>query len=304
MSLTPRRNLGLKAVSLVLAYATWAFVVGRSPGVRFINAPLEFATPDNLVVTDYSPREVRVRLQGESPLLDRLSEQNVYARVQLEPTMRTGRAQKIGVQEREILGVPNGISKEIITPSLTVAVERRVTKNVAVRVRTIGSPPQGFRVVQAATEPQTVEISGPEGAVHAVEQVWTEAIDTKNHKRAFTGTIDLVRPDPLVTLKPDNVRVNVFVDEVSRPIEILAPVRSSDAQFVPDPANVRVVLEGPPTLVQRARAAVTAIADASGLPPRGGQVPLQIAFSGFAPDEAARIRIVLTDPARVRLRRP
>ncbi len=228
MSLTPRRNLGLKAVSLVLAYATWAFVVGRSPGVRFINAPLEFATPDNLVVTDYSPREVRVRLQGESPLLDRLSEQNVYARVQLEPTMRTGRAQKIGVQEREILGVPNGISKEIITPSLTVAVERRVTKNVAVRVRTSGSPPQGFRVVQAATEPQTVEISGPEGAVHAVEQVWTEAIDTKNHKRAFTGTIDLVRPDPLVTLKPDNVRVNVFVDEVSRPIEILAPVRSSE----------------------------------------------------------------------------
>ena len=299
-----RRNVGLKLVSLVLAFVTWVIVVGRSPGVRFVNAPVEFLAPEGLTVVDYSPREVRVRLQGDAPVLDRLSEQNVYARVQVEAGLRPNRPQKIAVQDREILGVPSGVSKEIVTPALTVILERKLTKTVPVRVRITGSPPQGYRVAQATAEPQSVEVSGPDASIRAVDQIWTEPVDPKSHKRAFTAQTDLIRPpDALVTLKPDSVRVSVLIDEVPRPLELLVSVRSNDETYAPEQAYVRAVLEAPPTLAPRIRGVVVAVADASGLGGRGGPAPVRLEFPGLAADEAARIRVVLVDPARVRLKK-
>jgi hypothetical protein len=296
-----RSNVRLKLFSLVLAYIAWAYVVSRSPGVRFINAPVEFQPPEGIVVADYNPREVRVRLQGDAPVLSKLSEQNVYARVQLEPGLRTNRPQRVAVQEREILGVPQGVGKEIITPALTVVLERKATKTVPVRVRLSGAPPAGWRVGEAVSDPPAVEVSGPEGSTRGVEQIWTEPVDVKNRKRGFTVPADLIRPDALVTLKPETVRLNLVIDEIARPLTLQVPVRPSDEAFTADPSVVKAVLEGPPSLLDRVRGNIVAVADTAAAPARGGGVTVRLEFPDLSLGEASRLRVVLLDPSHVRL---
>ncbi len=298
-----RENLGLKLVSLVLAFGGWVYVVGRSPVVRFISAPVEFIAPDGLAVTDYQPREVRVRVQGDAPQLARLSEQNVYARVQLESGMRIGRATKIGVQERDVLGVPPGVVREVVSPPLMVTVERRLVRTVPVRVKMEGRAPDGFTVTRAWSEPASVELSGPEDAIRGVDQIWTEAVNVRSHQRPFTATSELVRVDPLVVLRPETVRVNVIVDEVAKQQDVTVPLAAAPAGTTFEPGKVRVRLEGPPSVLQKLKDGVVATPDLGPLDGKPGMASIQITYPGLPADQSSRLRVVLLDPGRVRVRR-
>lgn len=294
-----RRNLGLKIFSLLLAYGTWAYVAGLSPSVRFVNAPLELSGPEALVVVDYQPRELRVRLEGDAPQLNRAV--NVYARVRLDAAARSGQ-QRITVQDRDVVGVPNGVTRELQTPVVTVTLERRTDRKVAVRVRFAGEPAPGYRIVRATTEPASVEASGPESAVRTLDAVYTEALDPSTYRMPFTRPAILVRPDALVTLQPDEVTTTVIIEEVPTTTEYDLPIESNDPLLEPEPARVKVRLEGPPSLLERLRPRITAVADvaASG---RGGSAPVRLVMGDLTADEAARIRIQQLDPPRVRLRR-
>ncbi len=296
-----RRNVGLKVVSLVLAYVAWAYVVSRSPGVRFVNAPVEISAPDGLAVVDYEPREVRVRLEGDAPLIRRLSEQSVYVRIQLEGTLRAGR-QRVAVLDRNVLGAPQGTSKEVLTPAITVTLQRRVTRNVPVRVRLTGTPPSGYRVTEARPDPALVEVSGPEDALRAVDQIVTEPLDPRAHSQSVTMRSPLVKPDPLATVRPDSVAVRLEIDEVPAPLELLLPVLSRADGFEADPARVRVVIEGPPSLLPRVGENVTAfVATDAGV--RAGTAAVRLDYGSLPEDVQARIRVVLLDPGRVHLKR-
>ena len=295
-----RRNWGLKLFSLLLAYVAWAYVVSRSPSVRFVSVPVEFVPPEGMAILDYNPREVRVRLQGDAPVLNRLNEQGLYARVQLEPSLKAGRPQKIAVQDREVIGVPNGLLREIVTPSLTVTVEKRVVRSVPVRVRLGDPPPTGFRVVKSWAEPDVVEISGPEESMRSVTEIQTEPVDARNHRRPFTALQSLTKPDALVSLRPEAVRVNILAEEVPGPVEMTLPVRPNLDGFDVDPAVVKAVIEAPPSLLQRISGRVAAVADVDG---RSSTAGVRLDFGALALDETAKIRVLALDPARVRVRR-
>jgi YbbR domain-containing protein len=297
-----RRNLGLKVFSLVLAYLTWAVVVGRSPGVRFITAPVEVEAPDGMLVADYQPREVRVRLEGDAPLLNRLLAQNVYARVRMDPAARAG-TQRVTVLDRDLQGVPSGIAREVVTPLVTATLERKLLRTVNVRARFKGEPPKGYRISRALVEPATTEASGPDAALRQVEIVITEPIDVTTRTAPFTTAADLVRPDPLISLKPDIVRVTAMLEEIPVAVEFERPIVSNDPAFEPEPERVRIRLEGPPSLIERLRDRLTAVADAAAAAGRGNVAPVRLDMGDLNADEAARVRVVSVDPARVRLRR-
>lgn len=297
-----RRNLALKIISLVLAYVAWVYVVSRSPGVRFVNAPVEVDAPEGVAIVDYDPREVRVRLEGDAPLINRLSEQNVYVRARIEGSLRPGR-HRVTILERDVLGLPPGVARELLTPAINVSVQRRVSRKVPVRVRIAGFAPEGYRVLSSTADPASVEISGPEDALRAIDQVWTEPVDPRRSQRSFTERAEIVRPDPLATIRPDIVTVTVSIDEVAAPLELQLPVSSLLPGFEADPPRVRVVVEGPPSLLTRVGERITAFVggDAG---TRGGTVPVRLDFSGISADDQARLRVTVVDPARVRLRRP
>ncbi len=298
-----RRNLGLKIFSLVLAYLTWAVVVGRSPAVRFITAPVEVEAPAGMLVAEYQPREVRVRLEGDAPQLNRLLEQNVYARVRVDPTSARPGPQRVTVLDRDLQGIPSGVAREVVTPLVTATLERKATRPVNVRARFTGDPPKGYRIVRTEIDPPTVEASGPEAALRQVDAVVTEPIDPTAETRPFTRATDLLRPDPLVSLEPEVVRVTAVIEEIPVPAEFELPIVSNDPVFEPEPARVRVRLEGPPSLIDRLRSRLTAVGDAAATEGRGGTAAVRLDMGDLNADELARVRIVVVDPQRVRLRR-
>lgn len=297
------QNLGIKIFSLVLAYMSWAYVVGRSPGVRFVNAPVEFAVPDNLSVISYEPREVRVRLQGDVTALNRLLEQNVYARVALDQVAPVGRSHRVLVQERDILGVPSGIMREVQEPVIKVTLERRNLKTVPVRVRVSGMPPAGYQVARAWADPAVVEIGGPESVLRTVSEVSTEDVDITGKRASFTAEAPVARPDALVSLKPERIRVYVTVEEVPGPMDLEVPLAINDPAFTTDIETIKVRLEGAPSLLERVSGQLRATADASAVTGRAGTAPVRLDFGTLSSDEAASVRVALLEPARVRVRR-
>lgn len=297
-----RRNLGLKIFSLVLAYLTWAVVVGRSPGLRFINAPIELEPPDGMFVIGYQPREVRVRLEGDAPQLTRLAEQNVYARVRLDARSRVG-SQRISVQERDLQGIPSGIAREIVDPLITATLERRATRMVEVRPRFTGEPARGYRIVRTEIDPPVVEVSGPEPALRSIEAVLTEPLDPTARNAPFAVRADLVRPDPLVTLKPNQVRATVIIEEIPVVLDLELPIVANDPGFAPETARVRVRLEGPPSLLKRLRERVSALADIGALEGRTATAPVRLDMGDLTAGEQGQVRIVGMEPQKVRVRR-
>jgi len=86
-------NLGLKVISLVLAFSLWYIVAGERGTEIVVSIPLEFRNlAESLEVIEESAQQVEVRLRGSSDFLRALSPQEIQAAVDLsdaEPGEKT-----------------------------------------------------------------------------------------------------------------------------------------------------------------------------------------------------------------------
>lgn len=301
-----RKNLGLKLTSLLLAYIAWAFVVSRSPGVRFVKAPVDVTPPEGMVVTDYSPKEVQLRLEGDAPLINRLSEGAIYARVPVDAGLKTGKPQKVAIREKDIQGAPAGAIKEFIPNLLTVILEPRVAKTVPVKVRVTGAPPPGYKVYRILSEPSIVEISGPPAALRSVREVQTDEIHLTKRTRPAIESMGVSPADTqllsLLQVRPEQVQVSILVDASPRSKSLDLPVVVPSRGFVAEPNRVRVKVEGPPAILNKLPGKAVVIAEEGGDLSWGGFVTPKVDFH-LPYDESARLQVQLIDPGKVRLKR-
>jgi len=204
-------NLGLKALSVLLAFFFWAFVKGNTQGEMTVRVPVEVnKVPNGLMVVDLDPTEVAVRLRGLTARLKTLGAQEVRLKVDLNDA-------RPGVNTFLLLPqnvkAPAGIEVVAVSPSeLKVRVSQVVRKRVPVRVELKGDPPPGVSLGPITVDPPVVWVSGPREVVRDLEAVRTEPIDVG----ALKGTVELEVPLsrgilPLQAIEPDRVKVRLEV---------------------------------------------------------------------------------------------
>jgi YbbR domain-containing protein len=213
----PFRHIGLKLLSIGIAILMWLVIGGEETVERGLRVPLELQQfPAGLELLGDVPTTADVRVRGASGPVGRLGPGDVVAVLDLR-SARPG--ERLFHLTPEQVRAPFGVEVVQVTPA-TVAV---VFENTASRVVPItpdieGRPAPGFVVGGSTTEPQTVEVVGPESAVQRATEALTEPVSVADARDRVKETVTVGTLDRALRLRtPLNALVTVEI--VPAPLE-------------------------------------------------------------------------------------
>jgi YbbR domain-containing protein len=296
-------NIPLKLVSLGLAALLWFVIAGEKTSEMGVSAHLELQSfPKDLEVTGEPVDAVEVRLRASPGIIQRIGPGDVSAQVDLAGL---DEGEHIVHLTEKSIRMPFGVKVVKITPSiLTLNLERTLQKVVPVRPRLVGRPASGFEVGEIKADPVEVRIAGPRSRVATVESAFTEPLSVEGALTSVTGVVNMGLEDPMLrVMGSPRVRATVAVREVegTRALDGV-PVEVRAGAGALRPASVRVVLEGPASLLRSLQPLdVRPFVDLSSLP-AGSDAPVTVEL---APGHSAlRVKQVSPPSVSVRPARP
>jgi len=299
-----RKNLGLKAFSLLLTIVLWSSIVSRAPEVGTFRIPIEFDTSDDQILVDSELREAEVRLEGDTTALSRVPLANLHALVSVK-NLSAGPHTLVIVPD-EIQRVPRGITKvEVLTSGFKITLDTRRTALLPVVIRRAGEVPQGYSVINISVQPTDVEVSGPASSFEGIGEIPTESLDLSQEKASFTRLVKLVPQGRLMRAAPSSVRVSVEIEELATTEQLLLQVIPSIEGWTAEPAQVTATLEAPPSLLPRLKEALSARILVDNLPAAAGGEP--VVTLDWGPLDIAglpRVQVVEISPSRVHAHPP
>jgi YbbR domain-containing protein len=291
------RHIGLKILSLALAALLWLVVAGEQIVERALRIPLEFTNlPPQLELVGEPPTVVDVRVRGSSGALSRVAAGELVAVLDL----RTARAgQRLFHLTGADVRAPFGIEVVQLSPSnVSVAFEPSATKVVPVVPGVEGEPADGYVAGIVKSDPATVEVVGPTGAVARLTAAITEPVSIAGAKGPVTDMVNIGVADPTVRLvEPGSAEVTVNI--VGAPVEWAIagiPIRKPEqGSFELLPADVTVFVRGPRETRGSRVDDFEATIDTEGLRPGVFQLPVKVI-------PPARVGIIKIEPPHVRVR--
>ena len=208
-------NLGLKLLSLALALGLWRALALDQVTEIAVDVPIEFHNiPENLEISsEYIPR-AQIRVRGPQRVVRRLQAVDVSADIELsgmKPGERTFDLTADQIHQPRELEVV-----QIIPSQFHLAFDARLSRQVPVRPRVVGTFAPGYAIGHIVAEPSMVTISGPQKRVEAVEAAITDPIDASGTTDRSTFVRHAYISDPLVqVMNPNPVRVTVIMEKVS-----------------------------------------------------------------------------------------
>jgi len=298
MRYNPFRNLGLKALAVVLAVLLWITVAGEHVVERSFRVPLEFRNvPDALEIVGNTPDTVDVRLRGSSALLSRMQPGEIVAVLDLGGARAGSRLFHIRPDE---VRAPFGVEVSQIVPgTLPLELEKSARRRVPIVPATDGDPAPGFVIGRVSADPGMVEIVGPESRVRQVAEATTEPVTIKDAKARVRDGVTVGVADTSVRLAQPQI-AQVTVDIWPAPVEkqiVDVPVRYRNvaqgltAQL--SPRFVRLSIRGAEAALADVQTdSVQAFVDLAGLGTGRYNLRVQV-------DPAERFGVVAIEPAVV-----
>lgn len=164
------QDLGLKAISIVIAVVLWIVVLGSRPVEVTKEVPIEIITAPELMVSNEVPDRVSFRLSGPKAFLRAIRDRREEAiRVDL-----TGNRQSVVNYKffSDNIRLPIGVKVlSVNPPSIVARLETVRRKEVPVRLEFRGAPKDGLQIVRSEPRPPTVRIKGPESKIESVREV-------------------------------------------------------------------------------------------------------------------------------------
>jgi YbbR domain-containing protein len=248
-------HLGLKILAVTLAILLWVVIAGQKQGERSLRVPLEFQnTPEQLELTSNPPEYVDVRVRGPARTLAQLRSGDVVALVDLE-SARPGRRMFHIMQEH--VYVPPGVRVLLVQPStIPLQFEPSVSKTVPVAPMTDGEPASGFMLGRVVSNPDKVDVVGPESAMREVTQATTEPVSIAGATGRVTDIVTIGLAHPAARLRVPRtatVTVDIWPAPVTRdiadvPLGVRNPARGVRVRV--EPSTVAVTVRGAGTLVR------------------------------------------------------
>jgi YbbR domain-containing protein len=196
----PFRHLGLKVLSVGLALMLWMVVSGEETVERGLRVPLEFQQfPAGLELQEEMPSTVDVRVRGGSGTLSRLSPADVVAVLDLHGAKPGRRLFHLTADQ---VRAPFGVEvTQLNPPSIALTFEATGMRQVPVSPAVEGKPAPGFIVGKVTSDPEMVDVIGPETAVGRVTEAITEPVSVADAKQAVSESVTVGFVEPSVRLK-------------------------------------------------------------------------------------------------------
>lgn len=206
-------DLRTKALVVVLITVAWLMITGRQGEIITVTAPLRFHNlPEDLTLIKSDPEAVDLQLKILSSLIPMPKTSELVADLDLA-TVKEGTT---GIIVRnDDVKLPLGVVVSAVSPAtVKVTTDRKVSRDVPVKVKTVKRMPGRRRLLSILVEPDSVTVEGPQREVDRIESVQTEEVDLSGIVQSTTLEKKVTPPSSSVRiLHGDKVRVSV---EVSR----------------------------------------------------------------------------------------
>ena len=240
-------NIGLKAISLLLAFLLWVQVASQERVQRTVTLPVELVNmPPQLEISNDYVKTVEAEIRsgrGSSSLDERelavvidltssspgtevipLTDQNPQGF--LARALR--QIQLIGIFPTEstitttVRNKPPGAEILRITPDrIRLQLERTLRKIVWVTPELLGEPAKGFEVSGVEVTPSEVVLSGPESTVQTVSEAKTDPINVEGLSSPLSLNLYLDLEDARLRIENiSSVQVEVTIEEKRREVRI------------------------------------------------------------------------------------
>ena len=193
-----KSKLGNLALALLIAFGLWVYVITSvSPGseetIYGINVSLEgkaVLEEKGLMVTSVSTNSVDLRLSGTRRDLSKVNSANITLKADLSTIYEPGK-HTLSYTVTYPGDVPNNafVEESRDPDSIVVTVEKRITKEVPVKVKFAGSLPDGFmydRENRVLDNPY-VTVTGPASVVDTIDHAAIE-VDLTDQRESISQT--------------------------------------------------------------------------------------------------------------------
>lgn len=236
-------NIGLKGVSLLLAFLLWYQVGGELTTQRTISIPVEFANvPSELEIANDYTRQVELDIRSERTTAS-VDERRLAAVLDL--SMAEPGTMVIPLSARDIKNVPYGVEVVNIAPArIRLQLERTRRKIVKVEPEILGQPAPGYQISKVTVNPSEVLISGIESRVEKANVAYTEAVDVSGRRATFSKIVYLDLEDPRLSIEGVTVAdVIVEIEEQRREVQLgpLPVVFNGEASARLTPKRVQII---------------------------------------------------------------
>jgi YbbR domain-containing protein len=291
-------NLGLRVLSLALAFGLWIFVNVSEPGsIESLTVPISYGTlPAGMIMVNHPPTVVKIEVTGPRTLLSLLDPERLRLKVDLHGVAAGQSEFKI---YPSMFNVGRKTSVTSISPDqLSLDVDHLVTRDVPVHLAVQDKVAPGYTISSVDIVPPSVTIVGPSRYVSPLTFVSTEPFDLTGLTSDANRSVDIAPPDPSLGLSTGHVdaRVNVaeaITDREFRAVQV--EVKDSDFRYRVEPKQATLTIRGPAVKLAGLAPKGLAYVDANGLEPGSHELPLQVTV----PDG---MQLVRQTPDKVKLR--
>jgi YbbR domain-containing protein len=193
-----REHIGWKLLSLAIAAVLWYVVVGEPRYVASVSAPLEFSNvPRDLEISSEKPDTISLEMEGPAGQLDQQDLAGVTMVLDLGSIVKPSeQAFTLGPGSARL---PAGVRLIRAVPSqIRLRFERRLTREVPVRVHSTGTGSTGHEARGLIVSPPRLRIVGPESRVNEVAYAETDVIDLTSVTGAKEFRVGVFVDDPQV----------------------------------------------------------------------------------------------------------
>jgi YbbR domain-containing protein len=170
--------------------------------------------PANLEISSENIPKAQVRLRGPERVVRRLQTSDVYSEIDLD-TVKPGE-RTYDLTAREIHRPEELEVVQVIPSQVHLIFDARLTRQVPIQPRIIGSFATGYQIGQVMVDPSVVMITGPKKRVEAVEAATTDPIDVTGAISRASFMRHAYVSDPLVQVThSDPVHITVIMENDS-----------------------------------------------------------------------------------------
>jgi YbbR domain-containing protein len=152
----------------------------------------------------------------------------------------------INIEEQQLVGLIKeqwdvSAIERISTRSMTVYLDKSITKKIPVVVNSNLSYKEGFKSIKGIELlPDSVTVAGPSEVIKTIDSAVTQRINKKNIEATFSQEVALIKPkSSLVTFQPGIVLLELQVEEFTQktlelPIELINVPEGLHVKIIPE----------------------------------------------------------------------
>ena len=192
-------NWPAKVLSVALALILFVFHEMSTLTTRTMILPLAIETNSALAPGSAYPRNVRVRLRGESDGVKSILENDIEAYLDFSRHESEGQYRApVQIRRKGSALVPEPLEITVNPLEVSVNLDKRINKAFPLAASIQGNTAAGFELIAYSVLPAEIAVSGPLRIMESINDIKTDPIDIEGRKSDFNVMVNIANPNPLL----------------------------------------------------------------------------------------------------------